>query len=108
MSTKSIARLGAGLRRTEGSLDSEDGDNDIIRMDGFNGGISIAVHPDAESSMSVEYTLSSYSAVEDESAKWFTWPGETVAESTVDTLGSPVTAIRITAVTGAGSYEVVG
>lgn len=80
----------------------------LVDMQPFGFPATVTACPGAGGSLAVEYSTTPRAAGDPASAKWINWPGGTVTANTADTLESPVTAIRVTATTAAGSVEVIG
>jgi hypothetical protein len=68
--------------------------------------LSVVVKPGASGSLLVEYSLTPNAAGLTTSATWISWPSGTVSATTSDYLKSPVSALRFTATTSTGTYEV--
>lgn len=68
--------------------------------------LTIVAKPGGGGTLKVEYSLTPNAAGLTTSATWFTWPSGDVAVNTNDYLKSPVSALRFTATTAAGAYEV--
>lgn len=79
-----------------------------IDMIGVRAPTTITAIPGGGGTMLIEYSSDETAAVLPGSANWKSWPSGTISVLTVDTLWSPVTAIRATATTAAGTVQVVG
>lgn len=80
----------------------------VIDMMPFGYPATVTACPGASGSLTLEYSTTPRAAGDPASAEWITWPGGTATSNTSDTLESPVTAIRATAATAAGTVEVIG
>lgn len=69
--------------------------------------LTVTAVPGAGGTLLVEHSTSSRSEVGAGTATWIAWSHGAVASAISDTLLSPVTALRFTATTAAGVYEVV-
>ena len=67
--------------------------------------ITVVAKPGA-GTLLVEYSITPYAAGKTTSANWIQWPSGNVASITSDYLKSPVSALRFTATTADGTYEV--
>lgn len=81
-------------------------------------GVAVSI-PDSINSMTVgllissgsgkvQYTIDSLAAVSANTAVWLDWPGGTVTTNTVDSINTPVTAVRGAWVSGTVKFRVVG
>jgi hypothetical protein len=69
--------------------------------------MTVVAKPGASGTLLVEYSCTPNAAGLTTSATWLSWPSGTVSVNTSDSLVSPVTALRFTATTSNGTYEVV-
>lgn len=69
---------------------------------------TVTAIPGAGGSMLIEYSTTPRAAGNPAGSAWQNWPAGSVSATTSATLMSPVTALRATATTAAGSVEVVG
>jgi len=65
--------------------------------------VAVAVSPGTNAL--VEFTLSSYADIENDTAAWYDWPSGTVTSDTADTITGAASALRLTS-TGASAWEV--
>ena len=65
--------------------------------------VAVAVSPGTNAL--VEFTLSSYADIENDTAAWYSWPSGTITADTTDSVSGAVSALRLTS-TGASSWEV--
>jgi len=68
--------------------------------------ISVSAIVGSGGSVTVQYSTTPQAAVLQGTANWFTWPSGTVTANTNDYVKSPVSALRFTAATTAGTVEV--
>lgn len=80
----------------------------VLDMMAYDYECTVTAIPGATGSMVVEYSTTPRAAGNPAAATWSNWPAGSVTARTSDTLESPVTALRATATTAAGTLEVVG
>lgn len=68
--------------------------------------VSVAVFPGGGGSMTIQFTCSPPAAVEAGTANWVAWSKGAVTSADADTLAGPVTAVRASAATAAGVFEI--
>lgn len=79
-----------------------------IDLGGFGTPTTVTAIPGAGGSLAIAYSTTPGAASLGAAAIWQNWPAGSVAAAASDSLVSPVTALRATAGTAAGTVEVVG
>lgn len=69
--------------------------------------MTVAAIPGASGTLLVEFSCTPAAAAKTTAANWTSWPLGTVSSTKIDTVLSPITALRFTATTSNGTYEVV-
>ena len=69
--------------------------------------VAVGVYP-TSGTANVQITLSHPDLIEAGTAKWIDWASGAVATNTIDSIDSPITAIRIVVAGGSADYDIVG
>lgn len=83
----------------------------IIGLSNVPAPVTLSAQPGVGGSMLVEYSTSPEATTSpNDTAKtfWQAWPAGTVSVAKTDGVTSPLTAVRATAITASGYFEVVG
>ncbi len=80
-----------------------DATSDPLILPSLGRDVAVAVTPGTAAT--VQYSLSSYSDVINDTATWHDWPAGEVAETTVDGIAGAASALRLVS-TGGSSWEV--
>lgn len=68
--------------------------------------VSVAAFPGGGGTVTIQFTLSPPALVEAGTASWVAWSKGAVSSADADTLAGPVTAVRASAATAAGVFEI--
>lgn len=69
--------------------------------------MTVSAIPGGGGTLLVEFSCTPSAAALTTSATWASWPAGAVSSAETDTVLSPITALRFTATTANGTYEVV-
>lgn len=78
----------------------------VLDTQSFPFPLTVVAKPGASGTLLVEYSCTPNAAGNAGAATWFSWPAGAAGVNTNDVLISPVAALRFTAATSNGSYEV--